>query len=246
MGGVHHMISSAAAAALGKKTLKEVVFNASGTFTVPANAINNEFYVGCTGGGGGGTLTSDGSEFGSNTYGGGGSGRVSAKITLTAGENIPVTIGAGGVVTKVILYPNGYNGGTTSFGGYVSCLGGIGAYQSQQGLNNGVSGGGDGGKSEHPVRNPTASNCPAMFTVDPTAIDNTNKFYEAKSFIYTNNTTRYATGGAGCYWRGGEWSTETMTARPNTGGGGQIYISTTLTNCYGGSGKVVIYYYTYE
>lgn len=255
MAGVHHAISAAASAALGKKTLKEVVFDASGNFVVPANAINNTFYVGCTGGGGGGASSFNG-EYALYRYGGGGSGRVTGVLTLTPGTTIPVTIGAGGTTyydRTLVMYTAGNKGGKTSFGEFVSCLGGN-AFDIRNSFdNNGVSGGGTGG-SENTVYDKNyhvagASSCPAMFTVDPTAIDNTNKFYEAKAYAYTNSTTGYHAGGAGCYWRGGELSTETRYARPNTGGGGvglYGYSDTELQQMSGGSGKVVIYYYTYE
>ena len=36
----------------GTLTLKEVVFNASGTFTMPSGVVNNQVIVGCTGGAG--------------------------------------------------------------------------------------------------------------------------------------------------------------------------------------------------
>ena len=75
----------------GTLTLKEVVFNASGTFTMPSGVIDNQIIVGCTGGGGGGANSSH-EYFGA----GGGSGRKSGTYTLTAGQTVTVTVGAGG------------------------------------------------------------------------------------------------------------------------------------------------------
>ena len=52
MGGIHNMLLGTSITA-GKLTLKEVVFNASGTFTMPSGVVDNQIIVGCTGGGGG-------------------------------------------------------------------------------------------------------------------------------------------------------------------------------------------------
>lgn len=224
----------------GTLTLIEQVFNASGTFIVPSNAINNEFYIGCTGGGGGGGFV--GTYYGWNGGGGGGSGRVNAALTLTPGSSIPVTVGAGA----------GYNGnnaggtgGASSFGALVSCGGGVGGSSGSGG--GGSSGGGVGGKGGY-IGGPSggnggASNCPAMFTLDPTAIDNTNKFYTAKSYAggvgLGGSNGWSAGGGAGCYGHGenGQWAQPAVT--PNSGSGATGYPGS------GQSGKVVIYYYAY-
>lgn len=200
----------------GVLTLLEVVFNDSGTFTVPSNAINNTFYVGCTGGGGASMSIARNNEY----YGGGGSGRTSGTFTLTPNSQIAVTVGAGSITS------NGA-GGTSSFGGYVSCAGASTRIGSNGG---GVSGGGNGGLKSAGG----ASNCPAMFTLQTGAVDNTNKFYTAKSYAGGPGGTSAAGGGGGCYGAG---SAQNGTATPNSGAGaGSPYGKS-------GSGKVVIYYY---
>lgn len=195
----------------GTLTLKEVVFNASGTFTVPNNAIDNTFYIGCTGGGGGSSGNPDDGQ-----YGGGGSGRVFKQVTLTQNASIPITVGSGG--------PYGYSsssegrGGTSSFGAYASCAGG----RSSSYTPSGVSGGGEG--AGYP-KSATSSNCPAMFTLQSGAVDNTNKLYTAKSYPGGGQ----AGGGGGCYGAG-------SSGAANTGAGAGW-------SGAGSSGKVVIYYY---
>ena len=84
-----------------------VGFASSGTFTVPAGIT--QCYVQMIGGGAGGS--SDG-----NVYGGRG-GYALARVTgLTPGASITVTVGAGGASDG--------NGGTSSFGAFITCTGG--------------------------------------------------------------------------------------------------------------------------
>lgn len=175
-----------------KLELREVEFNASGTFTVPSDAYNNEFYVGCTGGGGGRVSLNIAA------YGSGGSGRTSGTFTLTPGQQIPVVVGRGGLEGELA-------GQSSTFGSLLTCLGGNGGYRSSAGL--GVSGGGDGGPW---YQSGTASNCPAMFTLKAGAIDNTKGLYKAKSYpSYDAVGAVGGDGGAGCYGNIG----------PNTGSG---------------------------
>lgn len=209
----------------GTLTLKEVVFNASGTFTVPSDAINNTFYVGCTGGGGQGSTDSDGAGIG-----GGGSGRTSTTITLSGGSQVAVIVGAGGYTN----YGRGVNGGTSSFGGYLSCSGGL---SSDIGVPSGVSGGGSGGYNGG---SGGASNCPALFSITAGAVDNTNKLYTAKSYAGGAGYRAGTGSGAGCYGNGVAWS---ASGGANTGAGGSGYRDS--RGMSGGSGKVVIYYYAY-
>jgi hypothetical protein len=94
-----------------------VAFYSSGTFTVPTGIT--QLYVEVVSGGAGA------SESG-NIYGGRG-GYAWARITgLTPGSSITVTVGAGGGV--------GGDGGTSSFGSFVSCTGGIRASSSGTGI----------------------------------------------------------------------------------------------------------------
>jgi hypothetical protein len=94
------------------------LITSTGNFVVPA---------GITGGGAGDTA--DNLEF----AGGGGGGAARGYISVTPGETISATIGAGGAAT-----PNNYTtapeaGGTTSFGTYISATGGGAASTSNGG-----------------------------------------------------------------------------------------------------------------
>ena len=214
----------------GTLTLIEQVFNASGTFTVPSNAVNNTFYVGCTGGGGG-ALT------GYAPYSGGGSGRVSGSFVLTPSAQISVTVGSGGNNAKhanFLCTTVAGNGGTSTFGAYVSCSGGGGARNCTRGY--GTNGGGNG--SDVDVAVSTISSCPAMFTLTGGTVDNTNKFYTAKSY----GTSTFDTGGGGCYGNG---SVNPAPAAPANSGGGGGSAGGAGVGAASASGKVVIYYYSY-
>jgi hypothetical protein len=101
------------------------VFTESGTFTVPGGVA--QVYVSMSGGGAGGTRGEDGGRgsgssnpgTGGNGGNGGGAGKVAIKqkVTgLTAGQSIPITIGAGGGLAS--------NGAASSFGSYITCSGG--------------------------------------------------------------------------------------------------------------------------
>lgn len=93
-------------------------FTSSGTFTVPAGVTRVKVTV--IGGGGGAGYNS--------TYasGGGGSGGRSVGVVtgLTQGQQITVTVGAGG--TSPGTAGNGTGGGTSSFGSYITATGGGG------------------------------------------------------------------------------------------------------------------------
>ena len=101
-------------------------FNASGTYVAPAGTTRVMVQV--VGGGGG-----------SAGYGesGGGGGFAEGIFQLAAGTSVAVTIGAGG--TGVGYYAVAAQGGTSSFGSYISATGGQGANQYVQ------HGGGGGG-----------------------------------------------------------------------------------------------------
>jgi hypothetical protein len=101
-------------------------FTANGTYTAPSGTTRVMVQV--VGGGGG-----------SAGYGesGGGGGFAEGVFQLTAGTSVPVTIGSGG--TAVTYYAVAGQGGTTSFGSYISATGGQGANQYIQ------HGGGTGG-----------------------------------------------------------------------------------------------------
>jgi hypothetical protein len=94
-----------------------VAFYSSGTFTVPTGIT--QCYVHVISGGAGAASSG-------NIYAGRG-GYALARITgLTPGDSITVTVGAGGA--------SGVDGGTSSFGSFVSCTGGIRASGSETGI----------------------------------------------------------------------------------------------------------------
>lgn len=104
------------------------VFTANGTFTVPTGVTRLVVTVfGGGGGGGGGSLSPCAGVYGQP---GGAGGAAEVYLTgMTPGENITVTLGAGGNGGNGTTSGNGGNGtagGTTSFGAYVSCTGGAG------------------------------------------------------------------------------------------------------------------------
>lgn len=94
----------------------ELVFTASSVFTVPSGVTRMMATV-VGGGGSGGSVAGNGS-------GGGAGGGVATKIfSVTAGQTIAVTVGAGGAA---VSSSNGQNGASSSFGSFVSATGGQG------------------------------------------------------------------------------------------------------------------------
>lgn len=92
-------------------------FYSSGTYVVP-DGVTKVYVSGCGGGAGG-----------SACYGGGGAQSVIRKaINVTPGASISVTIGDGGSgsgsYSSISSWPSGTDGGTTSFGSYLSLHGG--------------------------------------------------------------------------------------------------------------------------
>ena len=108
----------------------------SGTWTVPKHLIGNVHVLAVGGGGGGFQYSTSGS----SNYSAGGSGYYAEdNITLNRGENVDVTIGAGGDGGS-----SNENGGATEFGEYLTASGG-----KKGGTRNGGAGaaGGGGGYS---------------------------------------------------------------------------------------------------
>ena len=113
-------------------------FSFSGTFTVPAGVFDVWVTL-CGGGGGGGTGFNGPDVFDSAGGGGGGSGAVAIcdHVSVLPGQQITVTIGSGGAI--------GANGGTTSFGPYITRTGGTAGANAISSLRPGSGGGGGEG-----------------------------------------------------------------------------------------------------
>lgn len=110
----------------GIPALQQQIWANGGTFTFQAPKTTT-FIAECIGGGGGCTAASGTS---GGTFGGGGA-YVRQKVTLTAGQNVTVTVGAAGAVSA----SSPTDGGATSFGSYATAPGGR-ANISQTGQNN--------------------------------------------------------------------------------------------------------------
>ena len=140
----------------GSGNLITNIFTTNGVFVVP-KAKDQQFSVRIFGGGGGGasllTTYTNGSIY-RQIYGGGGGGYMNNDIlSLNEGETIQISIGAGGKA-DLVYQPNSSNAtissiqggieGTTSFGTYLSALGGNGGRgYSNRGIGGyGASGGG--------------------------------------------------------------------------------------------------------
>jgi len=109
---------AASAGGITARTLKEQVFNASGTWTYPSSSnFDGTIFVTAVGGGGSaGCIFANSGSYPTGATGGGGGGRVilNKEINVFSGGNQTVTIGAGGVSNT-----NGFgesNGGYTIFG----------------------------------------------------------------------------------------------------------------------------------
>ena len=115
-----------------------VTFYTSGTFIVP-NGVSALKVRLCGGGGGGGAGAS-----GQGGAGGGAGGYAEAIVQATSGSAILVTVGAGGVGGVTSGGTSG-NGGTSSFGAYVSASGGGGGSNAGTYAYGGAPGVGSGG-----------------------------------------------------------------------------------------------------
>jgi phage-related tail fiber protein len=116
------------------------LFITSGTFVVPIG-INTVWVTMCGGGGGagGGRYSSLYETFFSGGNGGGAGCSIAQAITVTAGEIVKITIGAGGVggynSYNSGLITAGASGGITTFGSYISCSGGGGGAKNTSNSN---------------------------------------------------------------------------------------------------------------
>ena len=109
-------------------------FPSNGTFVVPAGVTSVNYLVVAGGGGGGGN--------GSSCGGGGGGGVLSGTLSVTAGNSMPVTVGAGGSG----VFGANTSGSNSVFGSVTAIGGGTGGGVSGSSLN-GTSGGSGGGGS---------------------------------------------------------------------------------------------------
>ena len=129
------------------------IFTTNGVFVVP-KAKDQQFSVRIFGGGGGGAVLdshyANGKVLYSSCAGGGGGYMNNDILILNEGETIQVSIGAGGrgsyiSVNTIKNESEGKVGGTTSFGTYLSALGGDGAKAYKNNANGGNGGSGGGG-----------------------------------------------------------------------------------------------------
>lgn len=112
-------------------------FTASGSFTVP-DGITRVLVRLWAGGGGGGSYGA-----GSAGSGGGAGGYAERIVTVTPGQSITVTRGAGGTPGGTTP-SNGGAGGTSSFGSFLSATGGAGGIAGLNGVATSAGQGGSG------------------------------------------------------------------------------------------------------
>lgn len=202
----------------GTGTLQSQTFLTSGTFTVPANV--RQLYVQCTGAGAGGY--NSGGEA-SLWLGGGGSGMVTAFVHVVPGTAYTVTVGA----------PSGgnqrTNGGTTSFGALVSCAGGLTAYGRYGSFLN------TAGSNVVGLNN----NIVGVFA-DPGVGGITAASVYTGGGIANTNAAVATVGGPGGFGHGANGA---GTAASGAGGGVNTSNGTTYA---GGSGRCVVYWFTYS
>ena len=127
----------------GNGTLFTEIITDNRYYTVPNGIKNNELRVRIFGGGGGYGMNSVGTFINNCAYGGGSGWMNNDIVTLLSGVQVYITIGNGGKSTYInSSYVYAYDGGTTSFGGYLSANGGESSFQKSG--NGGASGAGYG------------------------------------------------------------------------------------------------------
>lgn len=134
-------VTSAGTGSTGSPHGKQL-FASSGTFTVPTG-VTKVWLTGCAGGGGSGNRYDGSDGYVHIGYpGGGGEGKMAYQVTVTSGEVITVTVGAGGAGgAAVVADRNGSKGGNTSFGSYLTLNGGGGGTFTNPGAAGGPGGG---------------------------------------------------------------------------------------------------------
>lgn len=121
------------------------VFSSSGTFTVPANVTRlTRVRLWGGGGGGGGSTTSSGYVY-TGSGGGGGGYAEYCSMSVTPGDQLAVTIGAGGAAGPNNTGQSGYAGGESTFNGMSATGGGGGSGWFTSAAAGGAGGSGHGG-----------------------------------------------------------------------------------------------------
>lgn len=103
------------------------MYTIAGTYTW-TSPITGTVYVSLIGGGGGGGAGASGSGCYGGAGGSSGDARIMVPVPVTWGQQVTVTVGAGGLGGAANQKP-GSTGGTSSFGPYISAPGGLGGGQ---------------------------------------------------------------------------------------------------------------------
>lgn len=212
-------------------------FTADGTFTVPAGVT--KILVTACGGGGGGSGARTGSTLWCGHGGGGGACIVRKPYNVTPGQQIPITIGAGGANggSNSSNPTAGSKGGSTVIGSIITLAGGDGGaktvYQKSAAGGDGGGYGGSGGSDS------SAGECGQNGTVGSGG-------FAFGRIIYTSSYPAIASasggGGGGSLGNGGNGGNVNGNAtNPGYGGGGGgAYYGTYTTATKGGNGIAII------
>jgi len=155
-GSVWSLLSNIASGSAGGSVVALYSNRGTHQWTVPET---RRYRVTVIGGGGGGAATHNATGQNLSGGGGGGSGNPPIELNLTQGQVIPITVGAGGrpgtSANTASASQNGEDGGTSSFGTFLSTPGGQGGRRNSGGQ---ALGGGIGGKgaSGSPASSPNA------------------------------------------------------------------------------------------
>lgn len=215
-------------------------FLSNGTFDVPSG-VTKVHLVGC-GGGGGGVIISL-TPTGAVTYGGFGAQLGHTTVSVTPGDSISVTIGAGGAGGPTNA-GGGADGGNTTFGSLATFIGASGGFQDATGLgvitlNNAFD------STIVNVYQKSKGNLPWRrregSPIEEVIPDSTSNF----AAPIPSNSTDYAdmrrggTGGFGLGGAGSHSSSASSAAANSGGGGGSTFIGPAGN---GGSGRLIVYW----
>lgn len=182
-------------------------FTSNGTFVVPEGVY--KIFVTAAGGGGGGGGYQNYGEF-SGGGGGGGACVFKKAFSVTPGQSIAVTIGAGGAGGG--SNGDGKTGGSTVVGSLITLPGGLGGYYTCKG-GNGAAGGGGGGAG-------TRGTDSASFTVKGGSGYIPGQ--DGIPYIQNSYKTLPGAGGGGCAGGGGGSFGEGIQYYAGGGGGGAV------------------------